>query len=157
MGCIDESATVRVGCQEECEARAAAANSSFGQGQTPGNGEEVAQGVRTDLRQTDQDQGIGPVVVRQVVGFGGIFDEVPAFFPVGSDDERVRFGRGMGGESGEETAAQLQNGGSIVFRGGFDIRQREPNGANRLEGIDSPGSHRMHGTRMQIDGVTGQC
>ena len=131
----------------------AAAKASFGQGEAPGNGEEVAQGVGADLRQADKDQGIGPVIVGQVVGFGRIFDEAPAVFPGGSYDECGRFRRGMGGDAGKETAAQLEYGRSIVLIGGMaqtplsDVLIEE----NRVSvGIDGDKAGRAGGALVRL-------
>lgn len=105
------------------------------QGQAPGHGQQIAQGVAIDSRQAHEHDGMGPIVVRQVVTFRRLLEEPFSFLDADPDHDRCWFRRSMGCYAGHEGTPDLQDRRSVVFRGCLDVRQREPHVPDDVERV----------------------
>jgi hypothetical protein len=84
------------------------------------------ESVTIQSRQSRKYYRMGSIVLRQVIGFGRIFEQPLAIVWVHSDDERVWLGGGMSGESGHEAAGCLENLRAVVSGNRLHVRELEP-------------------------------
>ena len=89
---------------------------------------------------------MGAIVGRQVVGFGGIFDEALTAFRVERTTSVPGSAEGWVASPARKLPPSFRTGDPSYFVAASTF-QRESHGADRLERVDRPGSHRMHGTR----------
>ena len=107
------------------------------------------------MRQAGQHDRVGPVIIGHVVGVWRIFQQPFPFINGTPDDERGRFGRTVGGESGHEAAARFEDWEASPVRHRLDLRQRETHRPDDLESLLR--RHLLHRVeRTLIDETSGK-